>query len=318
MNAKFHRKRSIFANNMLAQRFIKSLSLYKCITLLFGGYLLISCFSCSNKSPSEKRQEMYDKKWAQTQLDNILSPYLHMDWDTASLKITFNDVVPPVIEEYGTCREYGSKQLKVYSVWSMSFDDMKDAYPISLYVRHGDITVLSKAHDGSITIELDSMEFENAVKKYRQDQQEKAEEKRAALRESKNAVDLANRNKTKVHFGMSELDYYAAEKIFQKNFIDGLIGKGAYELSKPIFGKGKFVGFEIHSKHGRSCGHENVINNAKIVRDHPSQVNRFHNTETDYVSSLYNLRIYASTNGASGEYSESITVWWNSYIKRYN
>lgn len=106
---------------------------------------------------------MYGKEWAQSQLDSILSPYLHMDWNKASLKITFSDVVPPVIEEYGKCREYGNTQLKVYSVWSLPFDNADDAYPISFYVRYGDVTVLSKASDGTIKVELDSAEFENAV-----------------------------------------------------------------------------------------------------------------------------------------------------------
>ncbi len=180
---------------------VKLLNIF--VTFSLWVCLLLLSLSCTTKSPFERCREMYNEEWAQAKLDSILSPYLHMVWDKASLKVTFSDVVPPIVEEYGTCREYGNTRLKVYSVWSLPFDNVDDAYPISFYVRHGDVTILSKANDGSITIEMDSAEFENAVREYRQAQQEKAEEERIARQERKNAINLACKNKTRVHFGMS-------------------------------------------------------------------------------------------------------------------
>ena len=257
---------------------------------------------------------MYGKEWAQSQLDSILSPYLHMDWNKASLKITFSDVVPPVIEEYGKCREYGNTQLKVYSVWSLPFDNADDAYPISFYVRHGDVTVLSKASDGTITVELDSAEFENAVIKYRQDQQEKEEEKRAALQERKNAVDLANRNKTRVHFGMSSKEYYSCDKLFRENFANGLIGKGAFNSHfDPSFADGKFVGFEVHS-----MNYDVLFEKAKMVKIESNHKNfRFTITETNYSTDLYNARVSEIIPKGRGDTSTTITVYWNDYSKIY-
>ena len=306
-----------FLPNIFEKRMLnKAISSYRFITILFGVCLLLSCFSCSKKSPIEKWHEMYGKEWAQSQLDSILSPYLHMDWNKESLKITFSDVVPPVIEEYGKCREYGNTQLKVYSVWSLPFDNADDAYPISFYVRHGDVTVLSKASDGTIKVELDSAEFENAVIKYRQDQQEKEEEKRAALQERKNAVDLANRNKTSIHFGISSKEYYSCDKLFRENFVNGLIGDGAFDSHfEPYFANGKFVGFEISSS--GKINYENVINHASMTKSHRSEGVRFDSHEANYSSNLYNLQIYELYSQRSYN-GTTIKVWWNTYFKPYN
>ena len=257
---------------------------------------------------------MYNEEWAQGQLDSILSPYLHMDWDKASLKITFSDVVPPVIEEYGKCREYGNTKLKVYSVWSLPFDDMNDAYPISFYVRHGDVTVLSKAYDGSITVELDSTEFVNAVMEYKQAQKEKAEEKRAALQERKDAVDLANRNKTRVHFGMSSLNYYSCDNLFLENFVNGLIGEGALNsYFEPYLAKGKFVGFEVKNRN-----YDILSKKADMVsRNSYNGSHRYTIIDTDYSTNLYNARVTEIIPKGTGSTSTTIKVWWNGYSKIY-
>lgn len=257
---------------------------------------------------------MYDKKWAQSQLDNILSSYLHMDWDTASLKIEFSDVVPPIVEEYGTCREYGNIKLKVYSVWSLPFDNVNDAYPMSFYVRHGNVTVLSMANDGTITVELDSTEFVKAVMIDKQVQQEKAEEKRAALQEREDAVDLANRNKTRVHFGMSLKDYYNCDKLFLENFVNGLIGKGAFNSHfDPSFADGKFVGFEVDSRN-----YDILFEKARMVKIESYHENyRYKIIETNYATDLYNARVSEIIPIGTGSTSTTIKVWWNRYSKMY-
>jgi hypothetical protein len=257
---------------------------------------------------------MYDKKWAQAQLDSILSPYLNMDWDSASLKITFNDDVPPFIEEYGKCREYGNIQLKVFSVWSLSFDNVNDVYPISLYVSHGNVTVLSLASGGTITVELDSTEFLKAVMEDKQALKEKAEEKRAAFQERKDAVDLANKNKTRVHFGMSSKEYYNYDKLFIENFVNGLIGEGAFDSHfEPYFANGKFVGFEVHSKN-----YDNLFEIAKKVKIKSyNESHRYKITDTDYITDLYNARVSEIIPKGSGNTSTTITVYWNRYFKMY-
>ena len=294
-------------NNIKSKNRYVTLSLYVCLLLL--------ALSCSTKSPVDKWHEMYNKEWAQTQLDSILTPYLHMDWDTTSLKITFSDAVPPIIEEYGTCKEYGNTKLKVYSVWSLPFDNADDAYPISFYVRYGDVTVLSRMNDGSITVELDSAGFQNAVEVYWQEQRAKKEEESVARQERKNAIDLANRNKTRVHFGMSSKDYYNCNKLFRANFVNGLIGDGAFDSHfEPYFSNGMFVGFEISSS--GKIKYDNVMNHASMTKSHTAPGVRFDSRESNYTSNLYNLQIYElysnrSYNGAT------IKVWWNRHMKMY-
>ena len=293
----------------------KSVSSYSLFSLVFWACLLQLCLSCSNKSPIEKWHEMYDKEWAQSQLDSILSPYIHMDWDTASLKISFSNALPPIVEGYGTCREYGNKQLKVYSVWSLPFGNVNDAYPISFYVRHGDVTVLTKANDGSITIELDSTEFVNAVWEYEQTQKEKAKEKRAALHERKDAVELANRNKTRVHFGMSLKEYYSCDKLFRENFVNGLIGNRVFDSHfEPYFANGKFVGFEVSSS--GKINYDNVISHATMMKSHRSEGVRFDSHESNYTSNLYNLQIYELYSSRSYN-GTTIKVWWNKHATIY-
>ena len=284
------------------------------INLLLWVCLLLLCLSCSTKSPIEKWHEMYDKEWAQSQLDSILSPYLHMDWDKTSLNITFSDAVPPTIKESGICKEYGNAKLEVYSVWSLPFDNADNAYPISLYVRHGDVTVLSKASDGTINIELDSAEFENAVREFRLTRQAEAKEKKMALAERKEATNLANRNKTRVHFGMSSKDYYNCNKLFRENFVNGLVGDGAFNsYYEPLFVNGKFVGFEVCIKK-----YDDLFIKAELVKSNKyDESHRYTITDRDYTTDLYNARVTEIITKGSGDISTRIKVRWNGYMKMY-
>lgn len=294
----------------------KAISSYRIIVLLFWACLLLSCFSCSKKSPIERWHEMYDKEWAQSKLDSILAPYLHIDWDESSLQITFSDVFPPTIKEYGTSKEYGNAKLEVYSVWSLPFDNADDAYPISLYVRHEDVTILSKASDGTINIELDSVEFENAVREFRQTRRAEAEEKKMALSERKDAVNLANKNKTRVHFGMSSKDYYNCDKLFRENFVNGLIGDGAFNSHiSPCFAKEKFVGFELSSS--GKINYDNVMKHASMTKSHLSEGVRFDSREANYTSELYNLQIYELYSSCSHN-GTTIKVYWNKHFKMFD
>lgn len=285
------------------------------ISILLKVCLLSACLSCSTKTSKEKWYAMYDKEWAQSQLDSILSPYLHMDWDSASLKISFSDVVPPTIEEYGTCREYGNTKMKVYSVWSLPFEKVEDAYPISFYVRYGDVNVLSMTSNGSITVELDSIEFENAVIHYRQTQQEIAEERKEAVQERKDAVELAYSNKTRVHFGMTSKDYYKCDKLFRENFVNGLIGNGAYDSHfEPYFSKGKLVGFELLSS--GKINYDNILNHASMTKSNLSRGTRFDLREANYSSNIYNLQIHEMFSSRSYD-GTTIKVWWNKHAIIY-
>lgn len=292
----------------------KTISSHRFITLLLGVCLLLSCFSCSKKSPIERWHEMYNEEWAQAQLDSILSPYLHMNWDKKTLKITFSDVVLPIVEEFGTCREYGNKNLKVYSVWYLPFDNANGAHPISFHVKHGDIEIISMDSKRAITIKLDSAEFENAVCEYRQVQQEKAEEKRAALQERKNAVELANKNKTRVHFGMSLNNYYDCDKLFRENFVNGLIGKGAFNsYFKPSFANDKFVGFEVSNRN-----YDILLDKAKKydIKTY-NESHRYTIRDIYTTTDLYNAKVTEIIPKGRGDISTTITVCWNRYSKMY-
>lgn len=288
--------------------------LNRCVTLYLLVCLLLLTLSCSTKSPMDKWHEMYNEEWAQTQLEKILSPYLHMDWDKASLKITLSNVESPIIEEYGTCREYGNTRLKVYSVWCLPFDNANDAYPISLHVSYGKLTVLSRINNGPILIEMDSVEFARTIRDLRQEQQRKVEEEKVARQERKNAVDLAYKNKTKVHFGMSSKDYNDCDILLRENFVNGLIGEGAFNSHfEPYLATGKFVGFKVSN-----TSFTNLLKKAKMIkRKTYDESHRYTIIDTDYSNDLYNARVSEIIPKGKGKTSTTIDVWWNGYSKIY-
>lgn len=294
--------------------------LYSIVVCLYSSIFLLSC---NTKTEREKLEENYNEEYCKALVDSVLSDYMDYRWDSICYYVYIpeqKDQEPMlIINGQVKSKTYNNEEFQVHSFWNIDGVQKGNTFS-NLDVYHkeiGQIISITNGHPIYDSI-MDCTEFNQKMVEYSYKMEERRQLSLQAAKEREDAVRLANKNKTKVHFGMSELDYYSAGEDYQKNFIDGLIGKGAYELANPIFGKGKFVGFEIHSKHGISCNHANIYSYAKEVRSHSSDVNRFHSNESDYVSKLYNLRIYELYNRSSGECSESITVWWNSYIKRYN
>lgn len=285
--------------------------------IVFPLFLIFFICSCNTKTEEEKLEEKYNREYCDSILSMAISKYMDIKWD--SIDHFISRVDNSLYSHYylfvdgdGISKNYGNAKFHVNSTWEIVGNGQYLFFQ-SLSVQHSDlgsIITINDPKDSMINHIIDSTNFKIKLKNH-------SKIKSEIYRERANAVRLAYQNKTKVHFGVSEDDYNHFDAGFQKNFIDGLIGNGAYELAQPVFAKDKLVGFEICSWRGSRCGHENIIDNAEVVKTRQSEVNRFSITETDYVSPLYNLRIRTSTNEASGEYTEIITVYWNSYLKIY-
>ena len=129
-------------------------------------------------------------------------------------------------------------------------------------------------------------------------------------------TEYAYANQTKVHFGISKYEYNKLGEEFQRNFYEGLVGEGAYELAKPIFRKGKFVGFEIMEID--PFNYSNILANAKQVREdhHGFEANETYRWV--YVCELYNMRIMSRYDKYERRTKHSIDAYWNEWLHYYD
>lgn len=281
--------------------------------------------SCSTKSKKEAMEEAYNKEYCEVLVDSVLSRYMDYIWDSIEHRVYFKEEknLEPMllINGYIVSKSYGNQKLQLSSIWNI-LNEGNVCHLSLLELNHKDLgsVVSITGKEDYMKHIMDSAQFNRKIQEYQHREQELQQKKLQTAKEYEKSVVLANQNKTKVHFGISSADYYGFGIEYQKNFIDGLIGKGAYEFAKPIFGrKDKFVGFEIHSKHGKCCGHENILKYAELTKHRKLEGSiRFNSYESNYVSNLYNLQIFEQTDASSGQYSEKITVWWNSYLKCYD
>ena len=272
--------------------------------------------SCTSKSAQEKLEDAYSKEYCQQIMNEVLSKYMIVDWDSIARQVYIpedNSGSMLIVDGYGKCSSYGNERFHVSSVWRIN-KDAKDCDFSSMQIRHkelGDIISINGPEDYTNSI-MDSTEF---AQKFAANKVTKSE----IANERTNMVALAYQNKTKVHFGMTAEEYKQCGREFQRNFIDGLIGPGAFDKAKPSFVRDKFVGFEINSGRNQSVSHKNIIANAEVTKSQKLEGNiRFDSYETNYVCKLYNLQIFEQKDGASHDSHETIKVWWNSYLKIYN
>ena len=277
--------------------------------------VMLNC-SCTSKSAQEIIEDAYSKEYCQQIMNEVLSKYMIVDWDSIARQVYIpedNSGSMLIVDGYGKCRSYGNERFHVSSVWRIN-EGAKDCNFSTMQVRHkelGDIISINGPEDYMNSI-MDSTEFAQKLAANKVKKSEVANERA-------NMVALAYQNKTKVHFGMTAEEYKQCGREFQRNFIDGLIGPGAFEKAKPSFARGKFVGFEINSGKNQSVSHKNIIANAEVTKSRKLDGNiRFDSYETNYVCKLYNLQIFEQTDGASHDCHETIKVWWNSYLKIYN
>ena len=284
------------------------------VIILLFLYLWVSC--SSNKGNKESVESAYDSivnVRLRCLVDSMLAP-IYFCFETFSItnSSNVNDTVKSV-RGTGVSGKYSNLYSKVnldvvgsYKVNNGKLDC------ISLKVTHpeiGNVYEVFEKYDTLLTYAMDSLTF---FTKYYGDVEEQYE----TWKERNYKTEYAYSNRTKVHFGISKSEYNSLGAEAQRNFYDGLIGNGAYELAKPIFRKGKFVGFEIMEIEPFNYG--NILANAKLFRE---EHHGFHANETFswvYICGLYNMKIMSRYDKFERRTKHSIKAYWNEYLMLYD
>jgi len=287
------------------------------IYVLYCGVLLFTASCISNVKNQEADDSTNDSiidAQLNTLVDSTLSHSdlnLKVDQLSISTSYTDNDTIKNVTGK-GTANRYnryGNEEFDITGSYRVSHNMLNC---LSLKVDHSDVgTVFAifEKYDTLLTYYMDSVTFSKKHHEF-------VEKRYEAWKDRNYKTEYAYANKTKVHFGISKDEYDRLGGEFQRNFYEGLIGEGAYELAEPRFRKGKFVGFEIMEIDPFNYG--NVLANAKLVKEwrHGFQAN-----ETFfgiYVCELYNMKIMSRYDKFERRTKHSIEAYWNEYLRLYD
>ena len=250
---------------------------------LFASIVLLSC---NTKTQEERIMERIDKETCKELLNEVLSDYMPIEWDSINFQVIKpNNILALMltVDGYGRSVLYANERFNVTSNWLLTETGEKYDFS-SIEVSHkevGRIVYISGRNSDNNYI-IDSVAFKEKLFEIRKEKQEKA-------KEHANYIQLAYKNKTKVHFGITRDEYYQLGREYQKDFYDGLIGKGASEFAKPLFVKDKFVGFNIYDYHNKAS-YINLYTYAKEIRNHYDKGIRHDLSTSYYVSDIYNLK----------------------------
>ena len=284
------------------------------VIILLFLYLWVSC--SSNNGNKESVESAYDSivnVRLRCLVDSMLAP-IYFCFETFSItnSSNVNDTVKSV-RGTGISGKYSNLYSKVKLDVTGSYKVSSDKLDcISLKVAHpeiGNVYEVFEKYDTLLTYAMDSLTF---FKKYYGDVESQYE----TWKESNYKVEYAYANRTKVHFGISKDEYDRLGSEFQRNFYEGLIGEGAFELAKPRFRNGIFVGFEIMEIDPFNYG--NVFANAKLVKEWR---HGFHANETYfwiYVCKLYNMKIMSRYDKYERRTKHSIEAYWNGHLRLYD
>lgn len=287
-----------------------SFSLYCCVLLLMA--------SCTSNIKNQETKDSTNDSIINAQLRTMVdSTLLHSDLNlkveqlSISTSYTNNDTIKDVRGKGSTNRynRYGNEKFDITGSYRVNHSMLNCK---SLKVDHSDVgTVFSifEKYDSLLTYSMDSVTFS---KKHH----EIVEKRYEAWKDRNYKTEYAYANQTKVHFGISKDEYNRLGGEFQRNFYEGLIGEGAYELAEPIFRKGKFVGFEIMEIEPFKYG--NILANAKLLKEWR---HGFHANETFfgvYVCELYNMQIMSRYDKFERKTKHSIKAYWNEWNHMYD
>lgn len=288
------------------------------IYVLFCGILLFTA-SCISNVKNQEANDATNDSILNAQLSTLVdSTLLHselnlkVDQLAISTSYTDNDTIKKVTGKGTTNRynRYGNEEFDITGSYRFS-NNMLNCK--SLKVDHSDVgTVFAffEKYDTLLTYSMDSVTFSKKHHEF-------VEKRYEAWKDRNYKTEYAYANKTKVHFGISKDEYNRLGGEFQRNFYEGLIGDGAYELAEPIFRKGKFVGFEIMEIHDKTFNYYNVQDNAELVR---KRKHGFGANETFwwvYVCELYNMEIMLRYDKFKRRDTKSLKAYWNEWIKVY-
>lgn len=254
--------------------------------------------SCSIKTDEELLKQKMENENLRTLLDNATKKYFEIKWDTVYYLV--DSYIPTQLHLHGAgkAKEYGNHTFHVEAIYNYIKEKDSIDYQ-STHVSHKELGEIISTFSYGMDIEeiISPDEFITQLQNQR---------KWSSILKNENLhyAELANVNKTQVHFGMTEAEYekikteFKDYKQFEKNFINGLIGDGVYEHSrwnKLQFAKGKLSLIEFHNKDNEYLSYSNLEKYGKFIKDHACRVNRFDVYELYYRSPLYNLKIYKST-----------------------
>ena len=282
--------------------------------------LLILAVSCTSNSKNQETNDSINDSIINAQLRTLLdSTLFHSDLNlkveqlSISTSYTNNDTIKDVTGKGSTNRynRYGNEKFDITGRYRVSHSMLNCE---SLKVDHSDVGIvfsIFEKYDTLLTYYMDSVTFSKKLNEY-------VEKRYEAWKDRNYKTEYAYANQTKVHFGISKDEYNRLGGEFQRNFYEGLIGEGAYELAEPIFKKGKFVGFEIIELHGKTFDYGNVLANAKLIKE---RRHGFHAHETFrwvYVCELYNMEIFSRYDKFERKTKHSIEAYWNEWNHMYD
>lgn len=285
------------------------------IYVLFCGILLFmaSCISnVKNQEANDATNDSIINAQLRTLVDSTLlcsELNLKVDQLEISTSYTDNDTIKNVTGKGTTNRynRYGNEEFDITGNYRVS-NNMLNCKLLKVTHRH--VGNVFEMYD-TITKQVDSLTFSQHIDEYYKRQDE-------LWKERKDLTENAYANRTKVHFGISREEYNRLGEDFQRNFFEGLVGNGAYELAKPIYSKENiFVGFEIWEIHGQTFYYYNVEDNAELVRHNRSGYDGHGLIRLCYFCRLYNMEIIISYDQLNNR-NKHLTAYWNDHVRIFD
>ncbi len=280
------------------------------IFIVIYYFFLILAGSCSSNSrnqesdDSQKNDSILNAQ-VEALVDSTLSQYIGFELDAFNISNMFNnsDTIKE-INGTGRSRFFDCEKLSITGSYTISQNLLSCKSLKAIHSDVGSVFEINKKYGMLLTYRMDSLTF---LKKIRCTKKKKDD--------YHDRVGKAYANRTKVHFGISKDEYNRFGEDFQRNFYEGLIGIGAYELAKPIFVRDIFVGFEIIEIHDKSFSYSNVQINADLVKQEQLGAYTYESFREVYVCELFNMEIITRYDKFKRRNTHSLTAYWNEWLK---
>lgn len=289
----------------ICSRYIKQFN----VTFLLFINLAVSCSTNNgNKEQVELANDSIINVQLKALVDSTLSQNVRLQLDSFGITTSYR--------QGDTIKRIGGKG---FSELYKDVLDVSGSYKvsrnlltcISLEVNHRHVGNIFTICNTIMTNQIDTLAFSQLLHDYYQLKDD-------FRKERKDLVKNAYANRTKVHFGISRDEYNRYGEYFQRNFYEGLIGGGAYELAKPIFSKENiFVGFKIMEIYGQTFYCFNVEDNAELVRHNRSGYDGHGLIRLCYFCRLYNMEIIISYDQLNNR-NKHLTAYWNDHVRIFD
>ena len=276
--------------------------------------LTVSCSMSSRNQESEdsKKNDSIINVQLKALIDSTLLQQIGLELDSFIISNSFkNSDTIKEIKATGRSSFFDYEELNIAGSYKISHNLIICKSLKAIHSDIGSVFDIYEMYDTLLTYRMDSLTF---LKKNQVNKERRIEKMNDYLYR----VERAYSNQTKVHFGISREEYNRLGEDFQRNFYEGLIGNGAFELAKPIFAKGLFVGFEISEiKKNDDFSYYNVQNNAKLVRNRQYKYGEQETFFWVYFCEIYNMEIMSRYDKFDRRRKKTLKAYWNEWIKVY-